>query len=68
MGGVGVLELVLLYYIGIGGAERLGEILRKKREEYLYIKIDMLGMIVLVFLYLFYGVEIYFKEEKIYKK
>jgi len=59
-------SLVLLLFIGLGGAAHLGSTLRKHREAYLYVAPAMLGMIVLVFFPFAYGITLSFTESNLY--
>lgn len=63
---LGVLALILLAFIGFGGATAAGRSLRHHRVAYFYILPAVLGMVLLVFFPFFYGVVLSFTNANIY--
>jgi len=63
---VGAVSLLLLLFVGLGGAERAGRAIRVHRQAYTYILPAMVGMLVLVFFPFFYGIAISFTDQNIY--
>jgi arabinogalactan oligomer / maltooligosaccharide transport system permease protein len=66
LGGLGVLSLALLLFIGMGGLARTVETVIEHREAYLYIAPAMVGMVVLVFFPFFYGITLSFTDSNLY--
>jgi arabinogalactan oligomer/maltooligosaccharide transport system permease protein len=64
--GAGVAALAVLLFVGLGAASRLLTALRRYRHAYGYVAPAMLGMIVLVFFPLFYGIALSFTDQNIY--
>src|SRR5262249_50212159 len=60
------LALILLLFVGLGGANRLGRTLRRNRQAYLYIAPAMIGMLILVFFPFFYGITLSFTDSNLY--
>src|SRR5882724_899313 len=63
---IAVFALLLLSFIGFGGAARVGSDLVHFRVAYTYILPAMLGMLVLVFFPFFYGIALSFTNANIY--
>ncbi|MFH1176172.1 MAG: sugar ABC transporter permease, partial [Acidobacteriota bacterium] len=61
-----VLALLLLGFVGLGHAARLGATLRKHRQAYSYAFPALFGMVLLVFLPFLYGVALSFTDQTIY--
>jgi arabinogalactan oligomer/maltooligosaccharide transport system permease protein len=61
-----VLALVLLSFIGFGGASQVGRYIVEYRQAYAYTLPAMLGMVLLVFFPFFYGVALSFTNANIY--
>lgn len=66
VGGLVVASLLVLLFVGLGFAGRVGTILRKNRQAYLYVVPAMLGMLVLVFFPFAYGIALSFTESNLY--
>ncbi len=70
MGRLGTLgasgALVLLAFVGLGGAASLWQTLRRNREAYSFVTPAMLGMLVLVFFPFFYGIALSFTDANLY--
>jgi arabinogalactan oligomer / maltooligosaccharide transport system permease protein len=62
----GLLGLVLLAFVGLGGASRVGADLVEYRVAYSYILPALFGMLVLVFFPFFYGIALSFTNSNIY--
>jgi arabinogalactan oligomer/maltooligosaccharide transport system permease protein len=58
--------VVLLGWIGLGGAAKTGETLVKYRRAYLYAFPAMAGMLLLVFFPFFYGIALSFTNSNVY--
>lgn len=63
---LGVIGLVLLLFIGLGGANRVASTVVEHREAYMYIAPAIVGMVVLVFFPFFYGITLSFTDANIY--
>src|SRR5262249_636368 len=63
---VDALALVVLLFVGLGGAHRLGGALRKHRRAYLYIAPAIIGTLILVFFPFFYGIALSFTDSNLY--
>jgi len=59
----GVVGLLLLLYVGLGGAASTGRALRVNRQAYAYVAPAMIGTIVLVFFPFSYGIALSFTEQ-----
>jgi arabinogalactan oligomer/maltooligosaccharide transport system permease protein len=66
LGGLGVLSLALLLFIGMGGLARTVSTVVEYRDAYLYIAPAMVGMVVLVFFPFFYGITLSFTDSNLY--
>ena len=64
--GIAVMALVLLLFIGLGGASRTGRALVRDRTSYYFIAPAMIGMLLLVFFPFLYGVALSFTGQTIY--
>ncbi|HEX3529177.1 MAG TPA: sugar ABC transporter permease [Thermoanaerobaculia bacterium] len=61
-----LLSLVLLAFVGFGGAARVGHDLVEYRQAYAYTMPAMIAMLLLVFFPFFYGVALSFTNDNIY--
>jgi arabinogalactan oligomer/maltooligosaccharide transport system permease protein len=61
-----LLSLVLLAFVGFGGAARVGHDLVEYRQAYSYTMPAMIAMLLLVFFPFFYGVALSFTNDNIY--
>lgn len=58
--------LVLLAFVGLGGAATVWNTLRRHREAYSFVTPAMLGMLLLVFFPFFYGIALSFTDANLY--
>jgi len=61
-----VLGLLLLTFVGFGGAAKTGQTLVRYRQAYAYTMPAMISMVLLVFFPFFYGIALSFTNENIY--
>ena len=66
LGGLGVLSLALLLFVGLGGVQRTVSTVVENRTAYAYIAPAMVGMLVLVFFPFFYGIALSFTDSTLY--
>ncbi|ATB28984.1 carbohydrate ABC transporter permease [Melittangium boletus] len=66
LGGLGVLSLAVLLFIGMGGVHRTAATIVENRTAYAYIAPAMVGMLVLVFFPFFYGIALSFTDSTLY--
>ena len=64
--GVLATALLLLAFVGLGGAERVAGTLRRHRVAYLYVLPAVIGTLVLVFFPFLYGITISFTDDTLY--
>ena len=63
---MGILALVLLSWVGLGGAAATGATLKRHRQAYFYVLPAMAGMLFLVFLPFSYGILLSFTNSNVY--
>jgi arabinogalactan oligomer/maltooligosaccharide transport system permease protein len=61
-----LLGLILLTFVGFGGAAKTGRAIVEYRQAYAYVMPAMIGMLLLVFFPFFYGVALSFTNANIY--
>jgi arabinogalactan oligomer/maltooligosaccharide transport system permease protein len=64
--GLGALSLVLLLFVGLGGAGKTGQALVRNRQAYMYVAPALFGMLLLVFFPFLYGIALSFTGQTIY--
>lgn len=64
--GIGIVSLILLLFVGLGGASALVSIVVKNREAYAYTAPAMIGMLLLVFFPFIYGITLSFTNSNLY--
>lgn len=64
--GLGVLSLILLLFVGLGGARKTKAAFVRNRQAYAYVTPALVGMLLLVFFPFLYGIALSFTGQTIY--
>jgi arabinogalactan oligomer/maltooligosaccharide transport system permease protein len=64
--GLGVLSLGILFFVGLGGAQKTSRAFWRNRQAYYYVAPALFGMLLLVFFPFLYGIALSFTGQTIY--